>query len=101
MPGIKQKADRLFNPELVAIATAVNNKCLRKGEIRRFSMGGICSSHLERERKKMGSEEKRELCQAQCRSGHRGGECQQRVAPQVIEDRIFCELVTQNTNTQF
>ena len=33
MPGINGKADRqFFNPELVAIATAINNKCLRKGE---------------------------------------------------------------------
>ena len=100
MSRTKGNADReLFNPELIAIVTALNNKCLRQGEIRGFSTGLYLLFILGAREKKDGEWEKERTASSKTQS--RGGECQQRVASQVIGGRIFSELVTQNTNTQF
>ena len=57
-------------PELVVMVTAVNYKGSIKLEILSFSTGGgICTSHLKRERKKMGCERKREYLTVQPRVG--------------------------------
>ena len=70
MSGIKGKVDRQrFNSELVAMATAVNNKGSRKVEIRSFSTGVIFALLAWSEREKDGIERKREPCQAHCSAG--------------------------------
>ena len=88
------KSRQHFNPELVAMATAVNYKGSRNVEIRSFSMRGICASHLEREREKMGCERE---STTHCCAGLENAtpswyvfcECQLWVTSQVIADDIL------------